>query len=153
MKSDVFITRVARGAVVSALATCLTPQTHTATAVPLVGQESAFNDRVVLPEEGTQRGSEETVVVTLKQPPTEWDPKMEREFRKLAMEEAKGMLTTEQAARLEEMERWRNVLSHPQSSEDILVQIKRDRLLEKMESLLREYVQFQEATGQKRAAA
>jgi hypothetical protein len=78
---------------------------------------------------------------------------MEREFRKLALEEVKGTLTAGQALRLEELNRWRDRLLHPQSAEEILLQIKRDRLLERMEGLLKEYVEFQEATGKKRTAA
>ncbi|MHB8519514.1 MAG: hypothetical protein ACYDH9_02035 [Limisphaerales bacterium] len=92
-------------------------------------------------------------MVTVTQPPSEWDKDMEREFRKLALEEAKGALTAEQAFRLERLSYWRNNLLCPSSSEEILLQIKRDRLLKKTEQLLKEYVEFQEATGKKRAAA
>jgi hypothetical protein len=151
MKNDVFIARLAHGAMVTAMATCMTPQCHTmATAAPTAELETAFNDHAIMPDEGTQQGAEKAVV-TLSQAPAEWDTKMERSFRKLALEEAKGTLNASQASQLEELERWRNRLLNSQSSEEILIQIKRDRLLERMESLLREYVQFQETTGQKRA--
>jgi hypothetical protein len=154
MKNDVFITKLARGAVVSAMATCLAPQSHTDLhAAPAAAHELAMNDRVFKPDEGTQQDSENAVVLAVTEDPTEWDAKMEREFRKLALAEARGNLTAAQGTRLAELEQWRNRLLNGQSPEEILAQIKRDRLLEKMEALLKEYVQFQEATGQKRAAA
>ena len=92
-------------------------------------------------------------MVTLSKSPSEWDKKMEQEFRKLALLEAKGTLSKEQAARLEQLSDWRNSLLDPPPPEEILLQIKRDRLLEKTEELLRAYVEFQEATGKKRVAA
>jgi len=136
------------------MVTCVTAQTN-ATAKPalMVGQEMACLDCVIVPSSATQGGSENSVIITPPQMPAVWAKVMEREFRKLAQEEAQGTLTAQKAARLEELNRWRNRLLNPQSSEDILKQIKRDRLLEKMETLIREYVQFQEATDQKRASA
>jgi hypothetical protein len=64
---------------------------------------------------------------------------MEREFRKLALEEAKGTISKACAKRLEELNRWRNQLLHAQTAEEILLQLKRDRLPARMESLLKQY--------------
>jgi len=154
MRNNVFIARLAQGAVVSTMAACLMPQSHTDEATsPAVGHEAAFTDRTSTPDDGTQQGPEQAVTVTMSEAVSEWDKQMEREFRKLALEEAKGTLTTGQASRLEELNIWRDRLLHPQSAEEILLQIKRDRLLEKMEELLKEYVEFQEAAGNKRVAA
>ena len=92
-------------------------------------------------------------MVMLSKNPTEWDKKLEQEVRKLALLEAKGTLSQEQAGRLEQLSEWRNSLLDPPPPEEILLQIRRDRLLEKTEKLLRAYVEFQEATGKKRVAA
>ena len=155
MKNDVFIARLARGAAATAMAgaTILPQNQTTAVACPQAAQETAYADRAGMPEAATRRGSEEAVLLTMTLTPAEWDRKMEREFRKLALEEAKGSISEACAKRLEELNRWRNQLLHAQTAEEILLQLKRDRLLARMESLLKEYVELQEATGQKRAAA
>jgi len=154
MKNNVFIARLAHGAVVSTIAACVMPQSHTDQATsPAVGHESAFTDRTRTPDDGTQRGPEQVVTVPMSKAVSEWDKQMEREFRKLALAEVKGTLTAGQTLRLEQLNRWRDRLLHPQSAEEMLLQIKRDRLLERMEGLLKEYVEFQEATSKKRAAA
>lgn len=152
-KNDVFVARLARGAVASTLAAFLMPQSHTEAAAPMPAHESAFTDRIAMPEQGTQEGTDKAIVVTMGQAPTEWDKGMEREFRKLALDEAKGTLTAHQARRLEQLNCWRDRLRSPQPAEEILLQIKRDRLLARMEELLNEYVEFQEATGKARTAA
>ena len=133
---------------------CLMPQSHTeAIAAPAGPYEATATDKATLPEADTYHSGSEAATVTLSKSPTEWDKKMEQEFRKLALAEARGGLSKEQAARLEELTDWRNSLLAPPSPEEILLQIKRDRLLEKTGKLLRAYVEFQEATGKKRVAA
>ena len=130
---------------------CLMPQNHTEAIARLVGEyAAAATDRATLPED---HSADEAATVTLSKNPTEWNKKMEQEFRKLALAEAKGTLSKEDAGRLEELTAWRNSLLDPPTPEEILLQIRRDRLLEKTEELLRAYVEFQEATGKKRAAA
>lgn len=154
MKNDVFVTRLARGAVGSALAACLMPQNHTeGTPTPLVAHETTFAAQTIMPEHGTYEGTGKTVVFTIGQAPGEWNKQLEREFRKLALEEAKGTLGSEGAKRLEQLNCWRNRLLCPQPAEEILLQIKRDRLLARMEELLNDYVEFQEEAGKARAAA
>lgn len=78
---------------------------------------------------------------------------MEKEFRKLALEEAKGTITGAQVKRLEQLNQWRDRLLNPQSAEEILKQIKRDRLLARTEELLDEYVELQKPTDNTRTAA
>lgn len=138
----------------STAAAFLVPPNHTEqTANSLGGYVAAFTDRASLPDSATQGGSHLPPTITVRQHPRDWDKRMEREFRKLALEEAKGTLGHDQAARLEELSSWRDRLLCPPSAEEILLQIRRDRLLEKTEELLEAYVQFQEATDRKRAAA
>jgi hypothetical protein len=155
MKNDVFVARLARGAVASTMAACLVPHTHTVGNANPSGlcEAAVFAEDAMRPDGGTEENHNAATVVTVTQRPTEWDKGMEREFRKLALEEARGAIRGEQAVRLEELSFWRNNLLCPPTSEEILLQIKRDRLLEKTEQLLKEYVEFQEATGKKRAAA
>jgi len=130
------------------------PQSHTEKAAsPPVAREAAFTDRMSKPDQGTHEGTDRAVVLTLRQTPTEWDKRMEREFRKLALEELRGSLTTEQAKRLDQLNGWRDRLLCPQPAEEILLQIKRDRLLARMQEIINDYVEFQAAAGKKRAAA
>ena len=130
---------------------CLMPQNHSEAITSPVGEYAATaTDRASLPED---HSGDEAAIVTLSKNPTEWNKQMEQEFRKLALAEAKGTLSKEHAARLEELTAWRNSLLDPPTPEEILLQIRRDRLLEKTEELLRAYVEFQEGTGKERAAA
>ncbi len=155
MKSNVFIARLARGAATTAVAGAfMAPQNRTeAAAAPPMAQEVVCANRAGIAEVATRSGADETFVLTMTQTPSVWDKKVEREFRKLALEEAKGTIGTTEAVRLEELNRLRNQLLNPPSSDEIRLQLKRDRLLSRMESLLKEYVEFQEATNQKRATA
>jgi hypothetical protein len=153
-KNNIFVTRLARSAVASSLAACLVPQSHAeAGTTPMAAHGAAFNDQASFPDGGTQESTNPSVTFSVGLEPSEWDKGMEREFRKLALEEATGRLTRDQARRLEQLNRWRDRLVCPQTTEEILLQIKRDRLLARMEEVLNDYVEFQEATGKKRAAA
>lgn len=106
-----------------------------------------------MPEQGTQEGTCRAMVLTIGEVPGEWDTELEREFRKLALAEAERTLTAEQVGRLEQLNGWRDQLLHPQPAEEMLLQIKRDRLLNRMEEVLNDYVEFQEAASKTRAAA
>lgn len=105
------------------------------------------------PEEKTETDGQTTVVLTYTETPSAWDKKLEKEFRSLALAEAKGTLEGKQSQRLDELTSLRNRLLNGMTAEEIAVQLKRDRLLARMESVIREYVEFQETTGQKRFAA
>jgi hypothetical protein len=156
MKNDTFVTRLARGAVASTIAGAwLVPQGHSADVVPtqVGGAVAASAEHGAIPEETSRQEAPGTFVLTISEAPKEWTKAMEKEFRRLALEEAKGTLTGERAMRLEQLTSWRERLSHPRTTEEILLQLKRDRLLEKVADTLKDYVEFQEGTGKKRAAS
>lgn len=155
MKNNIFVTRLAHGAAAASVAGAwLLPQRQTlAPEFPMPAQEVVCANVVTLPEEKTESADNAAMVLSFSQTPSEWDKKLEKEFRGLALAEAKGTLSGSQIQRLEELNHLRNRLLNGMTSEEISVQLKRDRLLSRMESLLREYVEFQEATGQKRATA
>ena len=152
MKNNRFVTRLKRKAIASTVASvCLVPQAHSAEIpAPLRVGEAVFNDRAIAPDEASNTAAGGAMVLTVSQAPTEWTRKMEREFRRLALEEARGLLSSNQMARLEELSRWRNQLEQPRTTEEVLSQLKRDRLLEKIAEALREYVQFQEDADKKK---
>jgi len=155
MKRDVFIARVARGAAATAFAGAwILPDNRAATmACPAPPQEAACVEVTALPNGTTISSANNSVVITLARTPSDWTKKMEREFRSLALSEAKGNLIDEQTGRLNELTRWRNQLLQAPTSEETLRQLRRDRLLARMEELLKEYVEFQEGAGQERASA
>ena len=95
----------------------------------------------------------DSVLVKLTESPKEWTKQMEREFRQLALGEAKGNLTAEQIAQLEALSLWRERLSNPRPADEVLLQLQRDRLLEKISETLRQYAEFQESASKKRPAA
>jgi len=149
------VTHLARGMAASTLAgVSIGPQSHTAFAgLPMEPSEVALAECPKLPQETTQSTGGGCVTVRLSRVPEEWGGKMEREFRALALEEAKGTLTAAQRARLEELSVWRDRLVEPRLAEEVLLQLKRDRLLEKISEALKEYVEFQAGTDNARPAA
>ncbi len=155
MKSNIFVARLARSAAATVMvgAGVIPPHQATATVLPPVAaQESAFPNPAVLPEE-SQASTRGSFVLTMPQSPSAWDKKLEREFRMLALAEASSTISIESASRLEQLSRWRDQLLCPQTVDETLLQMKRDRLLIRMENLLQEYVEFQEAANQTRSAS
>ena len=157
MKPNIFVTRLARSAAATALVgTGVIPPHQASAAVlpPVIAQEFTFPNRAVLPEEDEMQASTRgSFVLSMHQAPSEWDKKLDKEFRKLALAEANDTLSMEDANRLEQLSRWREQLLSPQTETETLLQIKRDRLLVRMEGLLQEYVELQEAANQKRSAS
>lgn len=155
MRNDVFIARLAHGAVAAGVAGAwMLPQKQTqAPEFPLPAREVVCANLVTLPEETTETGTNSAMVLTIPQTPSEWDKRLEKEFRGLALAEAKGTLSETQGKRLEELNHLRNYLLNGMTTEEISFQLKRDRLLTRTESLLKEYVELQQATSQKRAGA
>ena len=80
----------------------------------------------------------------------EWTKSMEREFRALALLEARDALTREQARRLGALSQLRDRFLNPRTPEDVLIQVRRDRLLEKISENLQQYVKFQEDASRSR---
>lgn len=154
MQSDVFMAKLTRGAIAAGVAgTWMLPQKHTEAPAPVkLPVEAVWTNRTAAPQDGTEAATKQAVVLKITQTPSVWDKKLEREFRRLALSEVAGTLTHSEQQRLDELNHLRNRLLHGQTVEEISLQLKRDRLLERMESLLREYVEFQATTNQKRLA-
>ncbi|WCJ58851.1 hypothetical protein NXS98_14155 [Fontisphaera persica] len=158
MNDEVFVARLVKGAVASSIASAiLMPQGHTIWAEASLPTEAPTEavPEVQAPfvEAYSHKDNPNTVHYSFRQMPKEWTKQMEREFRRLALLEAKGTLAGDQVSRLEELSLLRDRLFCPQPEEEILLQLKRDRLLEKISNTLREYVEFQEGAGKKRATA
>jgi len=83
----------------------------------------------------------------------EWTKVNEKEFRGLALKEATGVNTREEMRRLNRLSWMRDHCLNPLSTEEVLLQIRRDRILEKLADVLQEYVEFNQSTGQKGTTA
>jgi len=155
MKNNIFTTQLARGAMASALVGVSTmPSDHASMVVhPVAPQELICSNQAEFPEAITRSIENGSFVMTMVQTPSTWDKRLEREFRKLALEEAKGTIAGDDARRLNQLNHWRDQLLNPLTSDEILLQMKRDRLLARMEILLKEYVELQEAANQTRVVA
>ena len=155
MKNDVFIARLARGAMASALVgVSAMPSQNVATLAQSVAvPELICSNCAGLSEAITQMANNGPFVTNISQTPSVWDKKLEREFRKLALEEAKGTIGKDDVLRLDELNHWRDQMQCPLTADQILLQMKRDRLLARMESVLKEYVEFQETANKTRDAA
>ena len=155
MANSTFVARLSRGAVASTIAVgCLVPESHSAIAdAPVAAHEIAMPEQTFL--RGTAGHSEDGGSISLHMPesPKEWTKQMEREFRQLALGEATRSLSTEQLARLEALSVWRDRMINPRTADEVLLQLKRDRLLEKISDTLRQYVEFQESAHKKRPAS
>ena len=125
---------LARGAVVSAMAACLSPQIRTdSSGTPPLHLEPASSSHPTT-QPHAQHGTDQSVTFAIpSDAKMKWTPAKEREFRRLALEEVRGAINPTESSRLNELERFRNRLMNPQTPEEILMQIKRDRILEKME--------------------
>ena len=150
MRNNRFFAQLTRTAVASTfVAGCMTPETHSAAHdAPLVECGAAQSPFAQEPSDRSQVG--DSVIITFHSSPAEWTKGMAREFRQLALAEAKGVATDEQMQRLEQLSRWRDSLDNPRPADEVLLQLKRDRLLEKISETLRQYVEFQQAAGKKR---
>ncbi len=155
MPSNTFIARLSRGAVASTIAVgCLVPESHSVMSdAAVLIHEIAMPEQTFVPEMAGHSEDGGSVIVNMPESPKEWTKPMEREFRQLALGEATGKLTSEQMTRLESLSVWRERLSNPRPAEEVLLQLKRDRLLEKISDTLRQYVEFQESTHKKRPVA
>ena len=148
-KTDVIMARLGRGAASTVLATALVSHSHAADASPLHPADDLMHSNPCV-DSGTGSATETAVEWVISDAPSEWDKKLEKEFRQLALLEAKGVLSQSQAMRLERMNHWRNDLLYPPTVDDVLLQLKRDGLLSRMEKLLLEYVEFKAAAGKTR---
>jgi hypothetical protein len=119
----------------------------------VLAQELTCSNQTELPEATTRSIESGTFVMTMTPAPSTWDKKLESEFRKLALEEAKGTIAGDEAQRLNQLNHWRDQLLCPLAADEILLQMKRDRLLTGMEILLKKYVKLQESANQARATA
>lgn len=155
-KQNRFVTRLTRGAVASGIAgACLVPQAHSAQ--PFVDRADGVIDKALIesiPVEHTiGTTSAATHFISVGESIQEWTPALEREFSKLALEEVKGTIQRDRMHRLEQLTTLRNRLQDPLSPEELLMQIRRDRILEKMAEALRDYVKFFGTANQTRPPA
>ena len=155
MPTNTFVARLSRGAVASTIAGgWLVPDSHSEMVdAAIVAQAVAMPEQTFMPEMAGHSEDGRSVIVNMPESPKEWTKRMEGEFRRLAFGEATGKLTPEEMNRLEALSEWRERLSHPRPADEVLLQLKRDRLLEKISEALRQYVDFQESSHKKRPAS
>jgi hypothetical protein len=157
-KKNIFVARLARHAaatIVVGAGAVPANQTGPALAAPVAAQEFAAPNEAVCSGADSQASSMQGSFVLRFSPqmPSAWDKALEKEFRTLALSEAEGKLSDEQAHRLEVVSLWREQLESPQTAEEILLQIRRDRLIDRMQNLLEEYVEFKETANQARSSS
>jgi len=154
IKDGTLMTRVTRNAVLSAVAggVLLMPDAVSPEIFPLkLAGDVSLVDFFAPPAENTESSfvGQDIVPLTIKDQPSEWTSKLEKEFRELALKEARGTSTADSYRRLEDLNYWRDTLLNERPAEEVLLQLKRDRILEKMAAALEEYVEFQQASHKK----
>ena len=118
--------------------------------LPAAKSATTSSNRIQKPRTITRS---ENITLTFLQTSRDWTKANEKEFRRLALKEAAGQLSEIELRRLNRMSKARDQQSSPLSAEEVLLQIRRDRILEKMADLLEEYVEFTESTGNQGTAA
>lgn len=145
---------MAKGVASTIAGACLVPQSHSAQpSVALEHADAALVDMLPVSQQGFKSTGSDSFLVPAGEAAAEWTSAMEKEFRKLALEELKGTITPKEVARLEELTTMRNRLQDPLTAEEMLMQIRRDRVLEKMADALDQYVKFHQSANQKRPTA
>jgi hypothetical protein len=154
MKSNVLVRQIARKTALTSLAgVCLMPQDHGGIASqPLLVTQSATTDANRFQEPRTITRSD-NVTLTFRQTSKEWTKTDEKEFKRLALKEVTGNISDKELRSLNMLSWARDHQLNPLSAEEILLQIRRDRILEKMAAILEDYVEFTESTGNKGTSA
>lgn len=88
------------------------------------------------------------VSISVRTQVNEWTPALEKEFRILAAQEAAGALTGKALGRLNELNFLRDTLKTPRTPAEILLQMQRDKVIDKLSEALEEYVEFQKTSHQ-----
>lgn len=153
-RSDRFLAKVSRGAMVSTLAaTCIIPDQQTFQTSPPSANSYVTAEPAFLEQLQEIAHSPSTITLSISEFPLEWTKQMETEFRRLALAEARGDIEDVQLVRLELLGRYRDRLLHPRTPDEILLQLRRDRILTKMAETIRQYVEFTEISNRKRPTA
>jgi hypothetical protein len=149
-KENTFAARIAKNAVVTATAGAFVLPHHGVVDTKLFPRgEAGVVEHANVLKNAIYSTAKPTVYVPSNPPPDEWTPKLEKEFRALALQEVKGTLAAESRARLDELNWIRDTLQNPRPTEEILLQLRRDRVLDKITEALEEYAEFYESANQK----
>ncbi len=98
-----------------------------------------FSDSGTVRTLWTNLSSEGPQTVTVKEPAKEWSKKMAKRFDELAILEAFGKLSAEQAGELERLAQDRRNLEYPRSAEEVLWEYKQRRITSNLVNAVREY--------------
>lgn len=150
MSEKTFV-KLARGAAASLAVGCLAPTSQPVinNAIPAIDISTiAEQPKFARVLEGSLTSGSISIVV--KDIPTEWSKTLEKEFRSLAAEEARGTIDRKSAVRLGQLDSWRERLLVPRDADEILFQMKRDNMLEKMSKTFQDYVQYKQGASHQR---
>jgi hypothetical protein len=148
-KGNTIITRLTRGAAATSVIGGVV--FHAGEMAAVTNPERPVG-AVSSPVDAIPRPSDDKVFVTDTMPfkvaehPEEWTKRLEKEFHALAAKEVRGKLSRQDYLRLEELNFWRDTLKVPRTPQEILLQIQRDRVVDKLSEALEEYVQFQKSS-------
>jgi hypothetical protein len=147
-KAGTLITRLAQSAaatsMIGGIAFGRGDNASTSEANPAIGEASAIVEPVAAISANTL-SENASIRFSVASDYDEWNDELEKEFRSLALKEAEGTLSADSSARLHELNWLRDTLKVPRTSEEILLQIQRDRIVDKLSAALEEYVEFQKA--------
>lgn len=152
MSNNKLLVTFARGTAASLAVGCLVPNNQPAIgdANPEIEFASLAEHPVLAPVLDDSL-STRSATITLTEVPKKWTVALNREFRSLALEEAQGTISQENVTRLKQLEALRERLVAPRTSEEILLQLQRDRMLEQFSKTLEDYVRFKASAHRPRS--
>jgi hypothetical protein len=153
MSDNKLLVTFARGTAASLAVGCLVPNNQPAIndAIPAI-EFASLAEQPVLAPMLADSSSTGPASFTVKDFPKAWSNALDKEFRLLALEEARGEISEKGAARLKLLDAWRERLVEPRTADEISLQLKRDRILEQFSKTFEDYVRFKEGARRQRSA-
>jgi hypothetical protein len=145
MKNKIFVEAFSRSAVVSAIVTSYVSSATAVVSTEIATPAAYVTEQTSLHQPTSNAQSSQQPGVVLQSEIGTWNKKLQREFRKLMLEEAKGSITTDQLERLDRLSAWRRRFESPRTGNEILLEIRQRRMIEKLLETLAEYVEFKKA--------
>lgn len=151
--SDRFLAKISRGAIVSTLAANFIAPEQQTEQMPAASPDQFVMTHPSITGHPILAQAQPIVTLAIPDVPGKWTDEMRSEFRKLSIAEATGKLSSDGLGRLEVLSQYRERLLSPRTTEEILLQLRRDRILARMAETIKEYVEFKDGADRTRSCA
>jgi hypothetical protein len=112
---------------------------------------AAFSDVEPIRSSANEAHTESSQTITYKEAAKEWTKQMARRFEELAIAEALGTITREQASELEALTKDRRSLEYPRTVEEMLWEHKQRRVATELLNAVKAYAKFYDSSNNQRS--